>query len=90
MVELAWMALEVSAEVAIHIEKRLPVQGGLGAGSANAVAALVGLCSGKSAPLCLPKDRTCVAAEVGSDVPLFLVGGAVLGQDGEAGDAAPG
>ena len=27
----------------IHIEKRLPVQGGLGAGSANAVAALVGL-----------------------------------------------
>ena len=36
-------ALGRTAEVEIHIEKRLPVQGGLGAGSANAVAALVGL-----------------------------------------------
>src|ERR1039457_1649156 len=43
MVSLALEALGVSAEVEIHIEKRLPVQGGLGAGSANAVAALVGL-----------------------------------------------
>src|ERR1035441_8929155 len=40
MVELALEALSVSAEVEIEIEKRLPVQGGLGAGSANAVAAL--------------------------------------------------
>ena len=38
----AW-TLGMMAEVAIHIEKRLPVQGGLGAGSANAVAALMGL-----------------------------------------------
>jgi 4-diphosphocytidyl-2-C-methyl-D-erythritol kinase len=43
MVELALESLGVTAEVEIHIEKRLPVQGGLGAGSANAVAALVGL-----------------------------------------------
>src|ERR1039457_1819192 len=43
MVELALEALNLTAEVEIHIEKRLPVQGGLGAGSANAVAALVGL-----------------------------------------------
>ena len=43
MVVLALEALGVTAEVDIHIEKRLPVQGGLGAGSANAVAALVGL-----------------------------------------------
>ena len=43
MVVLALEALGVAAEVEIHIEKRLPVQGGLGAGSANAVAALVGL-----------------------------------------------
>src|ERR1700759_1088246 len=35
--------LGIRAEVHIHIEKQLPVQGGLGAGSANAVAALVGL-----------------------------------------------
>src|ERR1019366_5249485 len=37
MVELALDALNLSAEVAIYIEKRLPVQGGMGAGSANAV-----------------------------------------------------
>ncbi|MGH9598382.1 MAG: 4-(cytidine 5'-diphospho)-2-C-methyl-D-erythritol kinase [Terracidiphilus sp.] len=43
MVELALEALGLAAEVEIHIEKRLPVQGGMGAGSANAVAALVGL-----------------------------------------------
>src|ERR1035441_631894 len=43
MVSLALEALGLTADVEIHIEKRLPVQGGLGAGSANAVAALVGL-----------------------------------------------
>ena len=43
MVSLALEALGIAAEIEIHIEKRLPVQGGLGAGSANAVAALVGL-----------------------------------------------
>ena len=43
MVELALRELGIVAHVEIHIEKRLPVQGGLGAGSANAVAALVGL-----------------------------------------------
>jgi len=43
MVALTLEALGLTAEVEIHIEKRLPVQGGLGAGSANAVAALVGL-----------------------------------------------
>ena len=79
MVERALSALDISAEVTIHIEKRLPVQGGLGAGSANAAAALVALQWQIGAAL-LPEDRTRVAAEVGSDVPLFLVGGAVLGQ----------
>ncbi len=43
MVALALEYLNQTAEVEIHIEKRLPVQGGLGAGSGNAVAALVGL-----------------------------------------------
>jgi 4-diphosphocytidyl-2-C-methyl-D-erythritol kinase len=79
MVEKALAALGIAAEVAIHIEKRLPVQGGLGAGSANAAAALVGLQWQIGAAL-LAEDRMRVAAEVGSDVPLFLVGGAVLGQ----------
>lgn len=66
------------AEVHVHIEKRLPVQGGLGAGSANAAAALIGLEHGLNQQL-LGADRLKIAAEVGSDVPLFLIGGAVLG-----------
>jgi 4-diphosphocytidyl-2-C-methyl-D-erythritol kinase len=78
MTERALAALGITAEVAIHIEKRLPVQGGLGAGSANAAAALLGL--QRELGLALSEeDRLRVAAEVGSDVPLFLIGGAVLG-----------
>jgi len=82
MVEASLAAVRRTAEVVIHIEKRLPVQGGLGAGSANAVAALIGLETELRphgvAPLSNP-DRLRIAAQVGSDVPLFLIGGAVLG-----------
>jgi 4-diphosphocytidyl-2-C-methyl-D-erythritol kinase len=106
MVELALKMLGQTAAVEIHIEKRLPVQGGLGAGSANAVAALVGLeaelsrethpsskeRSKDGAPGRLAEHaygiaqsfltrRLEIAARVGSDVPLFLIGGTVLGLD---------
>jgi 4-diphosphocytidyl-2-C-methyl-D-erythritol kinase len=82
MVELALDALQVTAEVEIHIEKRLPVQGGLGAGSANAIAALVGLEAELEIPFrALFSRRLELAARVGSDVPLFLIGGTVLGLD---------
>jgi 4-diphosphocytidyl-2-C-methyl-D-erythritol kinase len=81
-VELALSHHNLHAEVAIHIEKRLPVQGGLGAGSANAAAALIAL-EGELkkhdiAPL-PGSQKLNIAAKVGSDVPLFLIGGAVLG-----------
>jgi 4-diphosphocytidyl-2-C-methyl-D-erythritol kinase len=70
--------LSLTASVEIHIEKRLPVQGGMGAGSANAVAAMLGL--ERELRVALPRpERLEVAAEVGSDVPLFLLGGTVLG-----------
>jgi 4-diphosphocytidyl-2-C-methyl-D-erythritol kinase len=108
MVELALKRLGRTAEVEIHIEKRLPVQGGLGAGSANAVATLVGLEAelglasqrvsesasqhppfrdetaegwGTRESEVQPSWRLQIAAQVGSDVPLFLVGGTVLGVD---------
>jgi len=85
MVELALEVLGRTAEVQIHIDKQLPIQGGLGAGSANAVAALVGLETELGiTPEHLPNwppARLELAAQVGSDVPLFLVGGAVLGLD---------
>jgi len=147
MVALALEALGITAEVEIQIDKRLPVQGGMGAGSANAAAALVGLeaelgirafpgpqmrgtwgtqapCpenAGPSTSLPHPSDedlspggpvrfaqddkfktnaqgdnpinivqddkrgwlarRLQIAAQVGSDVPLFLIGGTILGLD---------
>src|ERR1700677_3425486 len=78
MEERCLARLGMTAEVEIHIEKRLPVQGGMGAGSANAAAALLGL--ERELGVALPGvQRLKLAAEIGSDVPLFLLGGAVLG-----------
>jgi 4-diphosphocytidyl-2-C-methyl-D-erythritol kinase len=94
MVALALEEMGAGAAVEIHIKKRLPVQGGLGAGSGNAVAALVGLMrelkkqgtgireqgsASKSSDWAARWSE--LAAKVGSDVPLFLIGGTVLGQD---------
>ncbi len=78
IVEKALAALRAKERVIIVIEKRLPVQGGLGGASANAVAALLGLewALKKSLPA---TEKLRIAAEVGSDLPLFLVGGTVLG-----------
>jgi 4-diphosphocytidyl-2-C-methyl-D-erythritol kinase len=75
---MAMRALRARGLVVIEIEKRLPVQGGLGGASSNAVAALLGLerVLKKSLP---GVQRLRIAAEVGSDLPLFLVGGTVLG-----------
>jgi len=78
MVEGALARMGVAAEVEIDIQKRLPVQGGMGAGSANAVAALLGL-ERELGQALSGSERLELAAEVGSDVPLFLLGGAVLG-----------
>jgi 4-diphosphocytidyl-2-C-methyl-D-erythritol kinase len=78
IVRLALDALKIKTRVVIDIEKRLPVQGGLGGASANAVATLLALerALKKSLPAA---ERLRIAAEVGSDLPLFLTGGAVLG-----------
>jgi 4-diphosphocytidyl-2-C-methyl-D-erythritol kinase len=82
MVELALKMMNRSADVEIHIEKRLPIQGGLGAGSANAVAALVGLETELGIAIRgMLTRRLSMAAQVGSDVPLFLIGGTILGVD---------
>jgi 4-diphosphocytidyl-2-C-methyl-D-erythritol kinase len=94
IVFLALEELRVSADVDIHIDKRLPVQGGLGAGSGNAVAALVGLKNELEKQEVGTRDHGLriqgdawtgkwleIAGQVGSDVPLFLVGGTVLGVD---------
>jgi 4-diphosphocytidyl-2-C-methyl-D-erythritol kinase len=76
--ELAMAALRTRGRVTITIEKRLPLQGGLGAGSGNAVATLLALERALKKKLS-GAERLRIAAEVGSDLPLFLVGGTVLG-----------
>jgi 4-diphosphocytidyl-2-C-methyl-D-erythritol kinase len=78
MAERAMKALEACGRVVIQVEKSLPVQGGLGGASSNAIATLLAIerALGKQLP---PEERLRLAAEVGSDLPLFLVGGTVLG-----------
>lgn len=78
IVRKARALLRANGKVLIEIEKRLPVQGGLGGASSNAVAALLALerALKKSLPVA---EKLRVAAEVGSDLPLFLIGGTVLG-----------
>src|SRR3981081_4067113 len=78
IVEKAMQALGAKVRRVIDIEKRLPVQGGLGGASSNAVSALVGLERALKKSLSMA-ERLRIAAEVGSDLPLFLVGGTVLG-----------
>src|SRR5271167_456101 len=65
-------------KVIVQIDKQLPVQGGLGAASSNAVATMIGLERALGTKL-TGKDKPFIAAEVGSDLPLFLIGGTVLG-----------
>jgi 4-diphosphocytidyl-2-C-methyl-D-erythritol kinase len=78
IVEKAMRVLGAKAHILIEIDKRLPVQGGMGGASSNAVAALLGLerALKKTLPL---TERLGIAAEVGSDLPLFVVGGTALG-----------
>jgi 4-diphosphocytidyl-2-C-methyl-D-erythritol kinase len=71
-------ALKARGRVVIEIEKKLPVQGGLGGASGNAVSTMLALerVLKKRMPA---SERLRIAAEVGSDLPLFLIGGTVLG-----------
>jgi 4-diphosphocytidyl-2-C-methyl-D-erythritol kinase len=78
IVERVMNALGVKGRVVIEIKKRLPVQGGLGGASANAVAAQLALERALKKTLSAA-EKLRIAAEVGSDLPLFLVGGTVLG-----------
>lgn len=79
MVAETLATIGLAAEVHIDIHKNLPVQGGMGAGSANAAAALIGLQKELNQELD-PMAGLAIAAQVGSDVPLFLIGGTVLGE----------
>ncbi len=73
-------AADRRAKVVVTIEKQLPVQGGMGAASSNAVATMFGLERALGIAL-TQQDKHRIAAEVGSDLNLFLIGGTVLGVD---------
>ncbi len=64
----------ITAGARIVLRKRIPVAGGLGGGSADAAAALVGLTRLWNLPL-RPEKLAAAASVVGADVPFFLVGG---------------
>ncbi|MEO7191152.1 MAG: 4-(cytidine 5'-diphospho)-2-C-methyl-D-erythritol kinase [Vicinamibacterales bacterium] len=64
----------------VKLEKQIPAAAGLGGGSADAAAALVGLnrvWNGKQSHRALMR----IGAALGSDVPFFLQGGTALGVD---------
>jgi 4-diphosphocytidyl-2-C-methyl-D-erythritol kinase len=75
-----WQVLERAGEprdTIVTIDKRIPMQAGLGGGSADAAAALLAL--GRlwgGVPVTLLRD---VASRIGADVPFFLSGGTALG-----------
>ncbi|HUB01759.1 MAG TPA: hypothetical protein VL983_03700 [Terriglobales bacterium] len=91
--ERAMDAVGVQGQVRVKIEKRLPIQGGLGAASSNAVATMLALEGALEANfksgfkrgrqtrgrLLSGPERMRIASDVGSDLPLFLIGGTVLG-----------
>ena len=76
-----WRALRRPGPVrdtVIRLEKEIPVQAGLGGGSADAAATLMALAHAWRVPL-KPAQLTDVAMKLGADVPFFLSGGTALG-----------
>ncbi len=78
IVRRALEEFRAKCRVVIEIKKHLPVQGGLGGASSNAVATLLALERALKKTL-RRAERSRIAAEIGSDLPLFLIGGTVLG-----------
>lgn len=66
-------AAKISDGVHIHLQKNLPLAGGIGGGSANAAVTLSALNELFGSPLPLEKLHE-LAAALGSDVPFFLYG----------------
>jgi 4-diphosphocytidyl-2-C-methyl-D-erythritol kinase len=65
-------------DVLIRLDKRIPLQAGLGGGSADAAATLLALVRLWRIPV-RPSQLTDLAATLGADVPFFLSGGTALG-----------
>lgn len=70
--------LGISPAVDIHIDKAIPVAGGMAGGSADGGAALLALHEHWAGGL-LPAELAAIAADLGSDVPFTLVGATARG-----------
>jgi 4-diphosphocytidyl-2-C-methyl-D-erythritol kinase len=70
--------LKLRGGVHAHLEKRIPMARGLGGGSSDAAAALLGLLHLTRRRLSLERLVE-IAASLGADVPFFLFGGRALG-----------
>ncbi len=69
-------AAKVTGRVEIHIEKRIPMAGGLAGGSTDAAAVLRAL--NRLLPTPLSMERLCeIGGRLGADVPFCTVGGAM-------------
>ncbi|WP_269855717.1 4-(cytidine 5'-diphospho)-2-C-methyl-D-erythritol kinase [Streptomyces sp. RPT161] len=69
----------IPADVRLHIAKDIPVAGGMAGGSADAAAALLA-CDTLWGTGASRAELLDICAELGSDVPFSLVGGAALGR----------
>ncbi|MGD0545989.1 MAG: 4-(cytidine 5'-diphospho)-2-C-methyl-D-erythritol kinase [Candidatus Acidiferrales bacterium] len=63
--------------VSAHLDKKIPVARGLGGGSSDAAATLVGMLRLTKSQVPLPRLME-IAASLGADVPFFLFGGRAL------------
>jgi 4-diphosphocytidyl-2-C-methyl-D-erythritol kinase len=69
---------DIKKGASLHLEKVIPVEGGLGGGSSNAAIALLGLARLWKIETNL-HELTKIGASLGADVPFFLTGGTALG-----------
>ncbi len=79
--EALWRALGRDGpvqNVLVRLDKQIPLQAGLGGGSADAAATLVALARVWGATV-RPEQLFDLAARLGADVPFFLSGGTALG-----------
>jgi 4-diphosphocytidyl-2-C-methyl-D-erythritol kinase len=75
---LAMDAMRLTGRVEMRLTKRIPMGAGLGGGSSDAAAVLLALPAVAHRRIDLPK-LSAIAAELGSDVPFFLLGGTAAG-----------